>query len=614
MAMESETLVTASTYLNNLLLARGLLRHGKSVDFAKPTRETRAQIINLVHDLLLKRDKDEDNRENAADTIRTLRSEHARKDADIERLQNRLAEKERNLTQAQVDVRNAKADLRKAQTTVKTLQTQLAKTKTLAEQIKTQCATDLRKRDLQIEKLKGHLQGQQRGNKSLVVAPSITINGGGSRGAVNFNASLHSLADPEYSLKQETNEFLTQLGQSLSDENDGLINLIEGALHTLQELLGVPPTTVEPADNNGANGEDPASGLQYERLAVDLEVVMDTLKNLLTNPNFVSVEEVDIRDEEIGRLREGWEKMEARWMDVLLMMDGWRKRLEKTGDTINLDDLKRGLGLGVGFEEIRQTVSPSRLPRPSINVRASEDDTTEAEITSRDSGVSGMTDEEQAVRRSALKSPVKQNTVEPPDFFDLRPATAVKGQQLRQLSDNFRSPSRIRSPARLQSPRRVAFQEQQVDNSEVVNSLPEESTSTPELRSSDIENRPADSGFRTRSSKNRKRTSSPRPLPSERSTKSRVTEQDQPQSSSFMEEDAPHLTMADKLKAAQAEAEQARSKPVQSSVMDSELELEMNDDIGMLHSPAKKTKIKGRPKRRKSTLSPEELESLLFLD
>lgn len=61
-AMEAYNLKTASTYLNNLLLARGLLRDGKAVEFAHPSRgeggkeATMSQIINLVHDLILKRD------------------------------------------------------------------------------------------------------------------------------------------------------------------------------------------------------------------------------------------------------------------------------------------------------------------------------------------------------------------------------------------------------------------------------------------------------------------------------------------------------------------------------------------------------------------------------
>jgi hypothetical protein len=59
--MEEHNLQTASTYINNLLLARGLLKNGTPIDFANPgnaagTRTTMARIINLINDLILRRD------------------------------------------------------------------------------------------------------------------------------------------------------------------------------------------------------------------------------------------------------------------------------------------------------------------------------------------------------------------------------------------------------------------------------------------------------------------------------------------------------------------------------------------------------------------------------
>ena len=60
--METRNLTTASEYVNNLLLARGLLRNGKPIDFANPAgdsgdpEETITRTINLVHDLIIRRD------------------------------------------------------------------------------------------------------------------------------------------------------------------------------------------------------------------------------------------------------------------------------------------------------------------------------------------------------------------------------------------------------------------------------------------------------------------------------------------------------------------------------------------------------------------------------
>lgn len=59
--METQNLDAASNYINNLLLARGLLKNGKPIDFAQPDNgegsdATMAQIINLINDLVVRRD------------------------------------------------------------------------------------------------------------------------------------------------------------------------------------------------------------------------------------------------------------------------------------------------------------------------------------------------------------------------------------------------------------------------------------------------------------------------------------------------------------------------------------------------------------------------------
>ena len=69
--MDRSNLKTASTYVNNLLLARGLLRDGKPVDFVRAASKserngdvagttastaTTGQVLNLVHDLILRHD------------------------------------------------------------------------------------------------------------------------------------------------------------------------------------------------------------------------------------------------------------------------------------------------------------------------------------------------------------------------------------------------------------------------------------------------------------------------------------------------------------------------------------------------------------------------------
>ena len=183
------------------------------------------------------------------------------------------------------------------------------------------------------------------------------------------------LANESYSLTQETTEFLTRLSQELSDENDNLIGLVKGTLGVLREIQGLE--TNHDKDENvaehnlGETAEERVGSSQgelaqtlptsYETLAGEIDEVLEHLKGLLTNPNFVPLEEVEIREEEIVRLRDGWEKMEGRWREAVKMMDGWRKRMVSGGKGVNLDELRMGLSLspvkvGVALEDVEEMI------------------------------------------------------------------------------------------------------------------------------------------------------------------------------------------------------------------------------------------------------------------
>jgi hypothetical protein len=59
--IENENLRTASLYINNQLLSRGLLRDGQNIDFADPDGgeglpDTMGKIMGVVNDLILRRD------------------------------------------------------------------------------------------------------------------------------------------------------------------------------------------------------------------------------------------------------------------------------------------------------------------------------------------------------------------------------------------------------------------------------------------------------------------------------------------------------------------------------------------------------------------------------
>ena len=318
--------------------------------------------------------------------------------------------------------------------------------KTTVEQVRTSCTNDVRKRDREIQRLKSHLTSQQRGNKTGLVGASITINPGsiGLGGSTNGTRDdAPDPSDPEYSLKQETTEFLTQLSQSLSDENDNLIALVRSTLITLRDLQGMPEHNRQEGEEGlSVIGEEDESARQdmlqslptnYETLADDMDTVLENLKNLLTNPNFVAVDEVEMREEEIHRLRAGWEKMEARLREAFILMDSWRKRMTN-GDTINLEELKMGLGLGVGLDTV---------DREDISMVEEEDEV--------DEEVSSVFDDEldDAEERQDLPSPEAEHVAERRAGSDMFKLKLQPNQPALQETNGNKSPSR--------SPRKVAF-------------------------------------------------------------------------------------------------------------------------------------------------------------
>ncbi|KAI4925875.1 uncharacterized protein J4E92_006611 [Alternaria infectoria] len=630
--MDSYNLKTASTYINNLLLARGLLRNGTPIEFAHPSRgeggkeATMAQIINLVHDLILKRDRDQEYRESSADTLRSLRAESTRQTAALEKQHNRNADLSRQLSLAQAQEQSARKALHTAESSARKLRAEMQRLKTTVDQVRTSCTNDVRKRDKEIARLKSHLTSQQRGNKTGLVGASITINPGSTGlGAATGHARDESpnVDDPEYSLKQETTEFLTQLSQSLSDENDNLIGLVRSALVTLRELQGMPEVNrKQDADDASVAGDEQDDTQQdmlhtlptdYETLADDMDTVLDNLKNLLTNPNFVAVDEVEMREEEIHRLRAGWEKMEARLRESFLLMDSWRKRMTN-GDTINLEELRMGLGFGEGFETV---------DREGFSVIDEESEAEEAASSALEEDVDNTEEQEEAVYLPSPKPHARPDKTTGPDVFSIKLQPSQPA--LRETNGN-KSPSR--------SPRKVAFSASipntpsQVDGENA-------DTSGIDLVDAEKVSRPTSAAKPPRSEERASRpTSQDRPrhvrcdifpstsTPSTSSSPSarhpslnksdnlRQTKKRLSSPRAHPDERSPKLSVQDKLREA-AEAAAVTDGDISTKKSDESTEVsEENPKKRAPRSPVK-TRISGRPKRRKSTLTPEELANLL---
>lgn len=229
--------------------------------------------------------------------------------------------------------------LKSAEQAARGLKEEMGRMRLLVGQTRAQCANEVRKRERTIEGMKRHVTegGRARGAGKTVGVVSISVVAG--VGAESSAGSVMGTEESGYDLRMETNEFLTELARGLSEENEHMGGLVRRTVEALRTLSGYEKASMK-EDGMVVHTE---SG--YEILASEMDLVIEHLRTLLTNPSFVPLEEVEVREEEIIRLREGWERMEFRWREAVEMMDGWRKRMARSGQTVNLEELKMGLRL-----------------------------------------------------------------------------------------------------------------------------------------------------------------------------------------------------------------------------------------------------------------------------
>ncbi|KAK3370301.1 Afadin and alpha-actinin-binding-domain-containing protein [Podospora didyma] len=371
--IESENLRTASLYINNQLLSRGLLRDGQTIDFTHPgdshgeVAATMSRVMAVVNDLILRRDRDAEHREALATTLRTLRAESLRQANDIQRLQEKHAESQRKAALHEAAEVALQSNLKVAEATIQRLKEEAARIKTLAAQTKTACANEVRKRDRQIEGLRkavveaGRARGSGKNSSITTISVTGDIGHDADQGATTAIATNPS--GDGYDLRLETNSFLAELAKSLSEENETLLGLVRRTTEHLKEMSGWDAAGT-PERTDGHALALPAS---CQEMATEIEGILSHLRTILTNPSFVPIEEVVVREDEIHRLRDGWEKMETRWKEAVHLIDGWRRRMQVSGRPVNVEELKMGLRLSpVRVQNVEETTQGLGLRLPGV--------------------------------------------------------------------------------------------------------------------------------------------------------------------------------------------------------------------------------------------------------
>jgi hypothetical protein len=299
--------------------------------------------------------RDAENRESLSMTLRNLRADNLKQTNDISRLSEKHIDAQRKLDIAEASETAIRAQLKSADAAVRGLKEEMARAKILVAQTRASCATEVRRRDRQIDGLKKQLgdAGRARGSarNQAVTVINVMADTGDEK---TSPARAGAVTDTNYDLRNETNEFLTELAKNLSEENEALLAVTRRTLAKLREMSGW--------DRSQGQGDGHAVPLQTDcaEIEAEMESILEHLRNILTNPSFVPIEEVEIREEEINRLKEGWIKMESRWQEAVHLITGWRKRMVANGKGVNIEELNQGLRLSP--VRVRDAAQTSHVP------------------------------------------------------------------------------------------------------------------------------------------------------------------------------------------------------------------------------------------------------------
>lgn len=270
--------------------------------------------------------------------MRALRADNLKSTSDLSRLSEKHTEAQRRLDIAESSEASMKTQLKSAEAAVRGLKDEMARTKTLVSQARASCATEVRRRDRQIDTLKKQLgeAGRPRGLRANPAVTTIHVTGDVGDGKMSSVRGSSTTAE-DYDLRSETNAFLANLAQNLSEENEALLKTMRYAMAQLRDMSGW---------SSGEDGDPQVAKQQgWEDMASELDPLLAHMRTILTNPSFVPIEEVEIREEEISRLKDGWVKMEDRWQEAVHLIDSWRKRMAASGRPICDEELKMGLRL-----------------------------------------------------------------------------------------------------------------------------------------------------------------------------------------------------------------------------------------------------------------------------
>ncbi|KAK9433784.1 Afadin and alpha-actinin-binding-domain-containing protein [Lipomyces doorenjongii] len=324
--MDAETdLDSASRRLNSALISKGLLDQSSRLSFHEGSDARK--IINFIYDIIRRRDKDSELKENLVNTIHEHKASDTRLKKVITQLESKCDHFERQLNIVAVQRDNFGTNIKTLELQNRNLQDDIARQKTLLHQIRAQDANERRKRDQQILRMKEKAGFEIRRAKSISTTTGKFNNS--SWTSERYMASSQSMRtfsehpDSGSLFREQASNIIPNVIQELTHENARMIALIRETALTLNVFTGEKSVNDEEFDNV----------LQYlpstfPELSIEINNSLEALRGILHEPKYVSIEEIHRREQEIERLKKQLDSMTTNWKDAIQTMDEWNQYMD----------------------------------------------------------------------------------------------------------------------------------------------------------------------------------------------------------------------------------------------------------------------------------------------
>ena len=179
---------------------------------------------------------------------------------------------------------------------------------------------------MQLGKIKEQLLNPRRNPKNV---NTITITGTIPPAAAD--AGPQSACSPDC-MAQDTADALTELSQTLANENDNLVSITRQTLSTLNTIQGIQDDCRFPTEEESGDAYLSVCPQSFEALSEELQRSLESLREMINQPNYVAIEELQERDKtieekekEITRLQARIEVVEEEWRKAIEMVKMWNE-------------------------------------------------------------------------------------------------------------------------------------------------------------------------------------------------------------------------------------------------------------------------------------------------